>query len=161
MNDDASERRNVSKQQHSFAFLLFGFLLSLLKPLFSSMMFELFVCSLYSRMCCIMCALRFLILCFLFFIFFFFYFFFCFFTVAMICLILLFVSAVIGGAERKFVADKYSFLDVFGSMLTGSHLPVSDDRYGGTKCAGCTIVLILVESLSAVHGYKQKVYGRG
>jgi acyloxyacyl hydrolase len=56
------------------------------------------------------------------------------------------------GLERKFVAEKYSFLDVFGTMLTGNHLPSTDDRYGGTKCAGCTILLILIESLSDVHG---------
>ena len=60
--------------------------------------------------------------------------------------------AVAAPSERKFVKETYSFLDTFGSMLTGSHMPVSDDRYGGTKCAGCTIVLILVESLADVHG---------
>ncbi len=67
-------------------------------------------------------------------------------------LFLLLLLSLSFGLERKFDKETYNFLDVFGTMLTGNHLPVSDDRYGGTKCAGCTIVLILVESLSDVHG---------
>ncbi len=64
----------------------------------------------------------------------------------------LLVACAAAAPERKFVKETYSFLDMFGSMLSGSHLPVSDVRYGGSKCAGCTILLVVVESLADVHG---------
>ncbi len=70
-------------------------------------------------------------------------------------LLLVCASLALAAPARRFVKSNYSFLDVFGAMLTGNHapsVPSPSDRYGGTKCAGCTIVLILVESLADVHG---------
>jgi hypothetical protein len=51
------------------------------------------------------------------------------------------------------VGQQLEFVHLFGNMLAGNHqahkLPYSVN--GGTKCAGCTIVLSIVESLSSFH----------
>ena len=51
----------------------------------------------------------------------------------MLAFVLALLPLLAAGARPPFEASQYHWLDVFGSMVRGSHLPAPESRYGGTK----------------------------
>ena len=69
-------------------------------------------------------------------------------------LLLLVISLSCSGVQASFKAESFGFTDFFATMIRGGSLEAPSpeaSRYGGGGCAGCTIVLILVESLADEH----------